>query len=99
MISLTPCAKQAQGVCVIEHRSKSRTPKSPDVKRRRNAFWTGEQLESLRVLAGKGVTANSLAVRFGRSKKAVLDKAKELQLSVRVQSRLPSRERVSWLGS
>jgi hypothetical protein len=69
------------------------------VKRRRNSFWTGEELERLRVLAGKGVTANSLAVRFGRSKKAVLDKAKELQLSVRVQSRLPSRERVFWLGS
>jgi len=69
------------------------------VKRGRNSFWTGEELESLRVLAGKGVTANSLAVRFGRSKKAVIDKAKELQLSVRVPSRLPSRDRVSWLGS
>jgi hypothetical protein len=72
-------------------------PEYTNVKRRRNSFWTGEELESLRLLAGKGVTANSLAVRFGRSKKAVVEKAKELQLSVRVQSRLPFRERMSWL--
>jgi hypothetical protein len=69
------------------------------VKRRRNAFWTDEELGSLRVLARKGITANGLAVRFGRSKKAILDKAKQLQLNVREQNRLPFSQRVSWLES
>jgi hypothetical protein len=81
---------------------KERLAASPgyrNVKRRRNAFWTDEELESLRVLAAKGVTANSLSVRFGRSKKLSPDKAKELQLNVREQSRLPFSERVSWLRS
>ena len=98
MTSFTPCAPT--GARRLHYRNDSLMEAAVmDLKRRRNSFWTDDELESLRVLAGKGITANSLAVRFGRSRKAVLDKAKELHLRVRQQSRLPSKERMSWLAS
>jgi hypothetical protein len=63
--------------------------------RRRNRYWTADEDRRLRMMAIDGAASTRIAAALHRSQSSIAMRAKQLNVSIRKPTRLPTAERQS----